>query len=1154
MATKTTKRALIVSVLSLFICFTMLLGTTYAWFTDSVTSAGNIIKTGTLDVSLEYKTPIGISGDWVDASTGAIFNHDNWEPGYTQVRYVKIENEGSLDLKFILNIIPNTATAPGEVNLADVIEVYMMPVADATSLPTVDRTALTTSSTAYKGTLAAIMAEDDGAAHGVLYAKDNADAAANKNYVEVYAIVLKMSESAGNEYQNKSVGGGFVVQLLATQLASESDDLGNDYDNDAEYPEVALDNVTKEENVAASVEAEDVAIDIPAGAPAGNYSLEVSEKNVKSDDNGNTTISMDIELKHNGGKVDGNYDYTVSVDIGANLNLTKVIHDGVELDAADYSYDFATGILTFTVNNFSPFAFVYDEIGTKVDADDSVEDIKSALSAGGIITLDSDIELDEIVMISEHTVINGNGHKVISSANRVFRVTTSDIEVVLNDVNMVSNAVMVYPNDVRGISIDSNLQNVVLTLNNCSVDFTDDSACDWSYAINDVGNGTGHKLTVNGGTYEGANVINMHGANNTIVVKNATLNSIYLSNGSYGACIWAMTDSGSTVEAVGNVYNGENAIAYNIGSNTLVEEGNTDNTGILLKASGSKGYYSLAEAVEKASDGATLYFVRDIESVDGVVITDKNLTLDLDGHTYTVSEGASTNNRNFKINGTSVVTIKNGTLVAEGELTSGAYGTVRTEDSANVTLEGLKLYSYRGYGLNIKALSGTTVTINDCEIYAQYSGGVEAAGGTIELTNVKIEQNGVYSGAAWCSVAIGVNGGGKVVVNSGTYSAKTIETDANAAQGTWVAYVMSSGGTLEINGGTFNGFVAETANAANACGVICADRAAVVNIYGGTFNSNGAILDMRNNVGTQPNPVATIYGGTFSADPMVSGLYSSNLIKAADGHIVVENADGTYSAMEGVVVSTAAELMAAISNGASTIWIVEGADLTGFQRTVINKSLTIYGNGASLTADEDFAIEFHNGKQYPFADDVTLTIYDLNDVCVWGSRCSEYAFNLNLNNCDDCRIFVMGTTGANNIYMNDCDVTREGIGQDTAIYSNSNDSIVVEDCTFTGIECVFNLNHKVAGAMNVTVTRCDFIDCATTGAATYYAPIRLCNSVAGATQTLNVSGCTFVYTDGNAAVNGADVLLNADGSAAGTIIANVQSDAVVKNGENVTFN
>ena len=76
---KTTKKALFSSVMALILCFTMLLGTTYAWFTDSVISSGNIVQTGTLEVTLEYKTPTDT--EWQDASEGAIFNYSNWEPG-----------------------------------------------------------------------------------------------------------------------------------------------------------------------------------------------------------------------------------------------------------------------------------------------------------------------------------------------------------------------------------------------------------------------------------------------------------------------------------------------------------------------------------------------------------------------------------------------------------------------------------------------------------------------------------------------------------------------------------------------------------------------------------------------------------------------------------------------------------------------------------------------------------------------------------------------------------------------------------------------------------------------------------------------------------------------------------------------------------------
>jgi len=108
---KSTKRALISSVIALLVCFTMLLGTTFAWFTDSVTSAGNIIQSGNLDVAMYWaegqKDPTAADTVWTDASTGAIFDYDKWEPGYAVARHIKIANEGTLALKYIVRIVAN---------------------------------------------------------------------------------------------------------------------------------------------------------------------------------------------------------------------------------------------------------------------------------------------------------------------------------------------------------------------------------------------------------------------------------------------------------------------------------------------------------------------------------------------------------------------------------------------------------------------------------------------------------------------------------------------------------------------------------------------------------------------------------------------------------------------------------------------------------------------------------------------------------------------------------------------------------------------------------------------------------------------------------------------------------------------------------------
>lgn len=425
---------------------------------------------------------------------------------------------------------------------------------------------------------------------------------------------------------------------------------------------------------------------------------------------------------------------------------------------------------------------------------------------------------------------------------------------------------------------------------------------------------------------------------------------------------------------------------------------------------------TVAELKAAIENGGVITLTQDIESADGLLITDKNVTINLAGNTITVSEGASTNNRVFKINGSSNVTIKNGTLIAKGELTSGAYGTIRTEGTANVTLENMKLYSYRGYGLNVKACTGSVVTINNSEIYAKYSGGVEAAGGTIVLNNSKIVQEGVYSGGAWCSVAIGVNGGGKAVVNSGSYSASAIATDSNAAQGTWVAYVMTSGGTLEINGGTFNGTIAETAAAANACGIICADTAAVVTIKGGAFNSNGAILDMRNNDASL-NPVATLVGGTFSADPRVSGLYSSNLIKVAPGFAVTQSINGfwTVDVKESGLITpeTFKDAINKAADGDSLILAPGDYSLRFTNDTSFNvDNLTIIGTKnvkLTITSSEVW---------YGRIQGNNVTFENINFVNVNGSVGATG--KATYNNCTFAGILELASSGGAETYVNNC--------------------------------------------------------------------------------------------------------------------------------------
>ena len=207
-----TKRALLVSALSLLICVSMLVGSTFAWFTDSVTSSGNIIKSGTLDVTMEWKdaTTTGAQQTYKDASAGAIFNYDLWEPGYVEAKNIKISNVGTLALKYNLNIAAN-----GEVSeLADVIDVYFAE--GEYTLASREMTELT-----LVGTLSDIL---DG-----MPANMAGDLEANT--ADTVTIALKMQEDAGNEYQGLEIGSDFSIILMATQDNVEKDSFDENYDD-----------------------------------------------------------------------------------------------------------------------------------------------------------------------------------------------------------------------------------------------------------------------------------------------------------------------------------------------------------------------------------------------------------------------------------------------------------------------------------------------------------------------------------------------------------------------------------------------------------------------------------------------------------------------------------------------------------------------------------------------------------------------------------------------------------------------------------------------------------------------------------------------------------------------------------------------------------
>jgi len=218
--TKTTKRALFGSAIALALCFTMLLGTTYAWFTDSAASSGNIIQSGTLNIDLLVKGGDTGYTDYtsVKTSNAAVFNYDKWEPGYASVAFAKVTTTGNLAVKYRLTIAAESGTVS---DLADVIDVYY-----AAEEKTVSTRADITTQLTRIGTLSDVISGAVTIDDTLIPGSDTEDYA---------TIALVMQTTAGNQYQNLAIGDSFTIKVIAGQAEYESDTFGTDYDAGSVY-------------------------------------------------------------------------------------------------------------------------------------------------------------------------------------------------------------------------------------------------------------------------------------------------------------------------------------------------------------------------------------------------------------------------------------------------------------------------------------------------------------------------------------------------------------------------------------------------------------------------------------------------------------------------------------------------------------------------------------------------------------------------------------------------------------------------------------------------------------------------------------------------------------------------------------------------------
>ena len=346
-SSKSTKRALISSTLALLMCVAMLIGTTFAWFTDTASTGVNKIVSGNLKVDIiSAKSDSHIEKLNFTKAAGAESEALLWEPG---CRYLtegfRIANKGNLALKWKAeinkdNIVDGKAapTAKEGKSLLDVIDFYVVTKAA------------------------------DGTETAVAIENFTGKLAANVGKSETYYIKGVMQTTAGNDYQDLTLD-GITITVYATQDTVENDSFNDQYDKDAGYPvasaaemKEALANggiVSVNKDIKTDNIGDNVADRITISQPT---TLNLDAKIISPDDMANNSknfcaLIVDADTTINAGENGGidtgrNGGYALNVRKGANLTITGGSYYG-----GGTAVQVQEGTLTITGGHFAVEAF-----------------------------------------------------------------------------------------------------------------------------------------------------------------------------------------------------------------------------------------------------------------------------------------------------------------------------------------------------------------------------------------------------------------------------------------------------------------------------------------------------------------------------------------------------------------------------------------------------------------------------------------------------------------------------------------------------------------------------------------------------------------------------------------------------------------------------
>lgn len=624
---KATKRALLTSITALAMCVVMLVGTTFAWFTDTATANVNKIQAGNLDVDI-----VDASGSSLEGKTLYFRDKNNktnilWEPGATfNLDTFKIVNKGNLAIKYEITV--NGVT--GSNKLLKAIDFTVTKGGTSIDLANLEGVLLPTGKTA----------------------------AAGEEVGETADIVISgtMKTSAGNEYKNLTLD-GISITVKAMQASYEYDSNGNTYDDAADMTPDNLHlrasaNVTKTVDPVQETEFKNengtVTLTAPAGSisTGGDYTLSVvpmASGNITAAA-GTAVNAYDIKLKAEDGTVvaaAAGTTFTVQLKIGAGLKNVKVFHNGTEITSITYNE--TAGIVTFTTDTFSIFDVQYDAPTAMIVGGECYTTLADAVAAaedGDTVTLLKSTNGGGIVaaegkFAAEGLTVDFNGHSYTVGGVLVGSAGTGTNAFQLlegNKITFKNGAIVGVTEGTKPAEDTPNwhgapaivIQNYCdLTLDNMTVSGGDETAYTMS---NNCGTVTIKDTTINEGKAKGSPI----GGPFAFDVCR------YSSYPAVSVTVTGDSVINGDVEVSGEIGEGQSR-QLTINSGKFYGKFKVANEPANITINGGE-FVDLANAVKYAADGATIKLAEDVTIAAMLEFpAEKAMTIDLNGKTITAT-------------------------------------------------------------------------------------------------------------------------------------------------------------------------------------------------------------------------------------------------------------------------------------------------------------------------------------------------------------------------------------------------------------------------------------------------------------------------------------------------------------------------------------